>query len=70
MRLSLERLNAPQRAYAIVRKTRSVEASALLARYCLGAQVGMELSIMMSFKNVQRQSACLFTIAHIFDMTL
>jgi len=40
VRLSLERLNAPQRAYAIVRKTRSVEAAALLARYCLGAQVG------------------------------
>ncbi|GAX77949.1 hypothetical protein CEUSTIGMA_g5391.t1 [Chlamydomonas eustigma] len=38
VRLSLEKLNAPQRAYAIVRKTKSVEAAALLARYCLGAQ--------------------------------
>jgi WD repeat-containing protein 19 len=41
VRLSLEKLNAPQRAYAIVRKTKSVEAAALLARYCLGAQVGL-----------------------------
>ncbi|KAG1674427.1 hypothetical protein FOA52_012954 [Chlamydomonas sp. UWO 241] len=38
VRLSLERLNAPQRAYAIVRKTRSVEAAALLARFCLSSQ--------------------------------
>ena len=35
MRLCLERLNAPNRAYTIVRKTKSVEAAALLARYCL-----------------------------------
>ena len=45
VRLSLERLNAPQRAYAIVRKTRSVEAAALLARYCLGAQVGARVIV-------------------------
>eukprot|EP00798_Chlamydomonas_sp_ICE-L_P012670 gene12669-15902_t len=38
VRLCLEQLNAPQRAYAIVRKTRSVEAAALLARYCLQNQ--------------------------------
>lgn len=35
VRLCLERLNAPNRAYTIVRKTKSVEAAALLARYCL-----------------------------------
>jgi hypothetical protein len=38
VRLALERLNAPQRAYAIVRKTRSVEAASQLARFCLQSQ--------------------------------
>ncbi len=38
VRLSLERLNAPQRAYAIVRKTRSSEAATNLYKYCLQHQ--------------------------------
>lgn len=36
--LSLERLNTPQRAYAIVRKTRSVEGATALYKYCLQSQ--------------------------------
>jgi len=38
VRLSIDRLNAPTKAYAIVRRTRSVEAAALLTRWCLQAQ--------------------------------
>ena len=38
VRLSLEKLGAPQRAYAIVRKTQSVEAASQLARFCLQSQ--------------------------------
>ncbi len=38
VRLCLERLNAPQRAYAIVRKTQSVEAASQLSRFCLQQQ--------------------------------
>lgn len=38
VRLCLERLNASNRAYTIVRKTKSVEAAGQLARYCLTAQ--------------------------------
>lgn len=35
VRLALENMGAPQRAYAIVRKTRSVESAGKLAQYCL-----------------------------------
>ena len=38
VRLALEKLGAPQRAYAIVRKTRSVEAAKSLCKYCLQVQ--------------------------------
>ncbi|KXZ49298.1 hypothetical protein GPECTOR_22g892 [Gonium pectorale] len=38
VRLCLERLNQPQRAYAIVRKTQSVEAANQLSRFCLQTQ--------------------------------
>ncbi|GFH27640.1 flagellar associated protein, partial [Haematococcus lacustris] len=38
VRLSLEKLGVPQRAYAIVRKTRSADAAASLAAHCLQAQ--------------------------------
>jgi hypothetical protein len=38
VRLCLERLNQPQRAYAIVRKTQSAEAANQLSRFCLQAQ--------------------------------
>lgn len=38
VRLCLERLNAPQRAYAIARKTQSVEAANQLSRFCLQTQ--------------------------------
>lgn len=38
VRLSLEKLNAPQKAYAIVRKTQSVEAASQLAKFCLQTQ--------------------------------
>jgi WD repeat-containing protein 19 len=35
VRLALEKLGAPQRAYAIVRKTRSADSARSLAEYCL-----------------------------------
>lgn len=38
VRLALEKLGQPQRAYAIVRKTQSVESAGLLARFCLQSQ--------------------------------
>lgn len=38
VRLCLERLSQPQRAYAIVRKTQSVEAANQLSRFCLQSQ--------------------------------
>jgi hypothetical protein len=38
VRLCLGPLNAPQRAYAIVRKTRSADAAHALAKHCLTAQ--------------------------------
>ena len=38
VRLALEKLNVPQRAYNIVRKTQSVEAAAQLAKFCLQSQ--------------------------------
>mmetsp|Transcript_36982 Transcript_36982/g.82211 ORF Transcript_36982/g.82211 Transcript_36982/m.82211 type:complete len:1366 (+) Transcript_36982:300-4397(+) len=38
VRLALEHLGAPQRAYAIVRKTQSVEAAGQLAKFCLQSQ--------------------------------
>ena len=38
VRLSLGPLRTPQRAYAVVRRTHSVEAASLLAKYCLQAK--------------------------------
>lgn len=38
VRLSIERLNQPQKAYAIVRKTKSIEAASMLSRHCLQAK--------------------------------
>ena len=59
VRLSLEKLNAPQRAYAIVRKTQSVEAASLLARFCLQSQdfgVGITLCL-ICYEHRRRQVA-------------
>lgn len=60
VRLALERLNAPQRAYAIVRKTRSVEAASQLARFCLQSQ---EFSGAVEFLLLANQMDQAFDIA-------
>ncbi|MEW5318051.1 MAG: hypothetical protein WDW38_009304 [Sanguina aurantia] len=38
VRLCLERLNNPQKAYALVRRTKSVDAAALLSRHCMASK--------------------------------